>query len=179
MTRFQYTNTFNNKFMRIYREINIIKGKINRKSGFLFFQKHVYTKDDLLKEISFGRIYSISEKIHDDINNWIEHKNLSWSAQKWYNKDCHKLYEDLDSLAKEVENRKSTWLENFIEFLNSLSAFVKLIKIILPIIALSLPALFHGTILSYFPFLKKRVQLPVGSSDPDEDSMDQDDSEEV
>lgn len=101
-----------NRFRPVKREIRAIKRKIDMKEGWIF-KKHVYTKEELLNSEHFSKIYSITQKIGDDIQNWYNAGRLSEMEEEIYYLKRNEIEEDLEDLKDEIEYRESTWWENF------------------------------------------------------------------
>jgi len=60
---------FRRRFKRVFREIEFLERKINKKEGWIF-TNHLHSKEELLNSEHHKMIYSITEKIGDDAENW-------------------------------------------------------------------------------------------------------------
>jgi len=57
------------KFRRVFNEVELVRSKIDEKKGWIF-TSHVYSKEELSNSPHHEKIYSITEKIGDDAENW-------------------------------------------------------------------------------------------------------------
>ena len=107
-----FEETFKRKFSIAYREIEKLKSKIHEKKGLSIFKTHLYTKDDLLKSEHHHKIYSVSEKIHDDVVHWIRNNMFTNQQKRIYTKERDKFEQKLNSVNSEIAQRQPTWWEN-------------------------------------------------------------------
>ncbi len=99
------------KFRRVYKEIDRLDTKIYQKSGFLFFRSHVYTIKELLNSPHHQKIYSFTEKIGDDAQNWYRAGRLSEDEQERYHQNRSKIDRSLRGINISIQKRKPTWWE--------------------------------------------------------------------
>ena len=71
-------NDFNRKFQPIFRELELLQLKINKKKGWFIFETHVWTQEELFKSEHISKINSITEKIGDDVENWKKNKHAKF-----------------------------------------------------------------------------------------------------
>lgn len=118
-TNVDYLSMFRTKFRKVEREMEYIKVKIDKKQGFLFFKTHAFSIDELLNSEHHKKIYSITGKIGDDVNNWYKAGNLSEEGKKAYYDERENIEEDLHEINLLIENREPTWWEDFSESLKN------------------------------------------------------------
>ena len=119
------TILFERKFRKVHYEIDYLKGKIYRKSGFLFFQSHIYSIDALLQSEHHAKIYAITEKIGDDAENWYRSGELSETGREAYYRERGEVDDKLHQVNLEIQNREPTWWESVRE------PFTKFIRIVM------------------------------------------------
>ena len=116
---------FERKFRKVHYEIDYLKGKIDRKTGFLFFKTHVYSIDELLQSEHHAKIYSLTEKIGDDAENWYRSGELSEAGREAYYQERSEIDHKLHQVNLEIQNREPTWWESVRE------PFTKFIRIVM------------------------------------------------
>jgi len=99
------------KFRRVYKEIDTLKRKVGQKSGFLFFRSHVYTITELLSSPHHQKIFSITEKIGDDAQNWYRAGRLSKQEEKQYYQERDNVDQRLRNINISIQKRQPTWWE--------------------------------------------------------------------
>ena len=108
------------KFRKVYIELESLERKIYRKSGFLFFKSHVYTIEELLDSPHHHKIFSITEKIGDDMESWFNAGKLTSEEEEIYYFERDKIDDELHRINMIIEDREPTWWEEvkgpFIEF---------------------------------------------------------------
>jgi len=109
-----------NKFKKVYRELEHLEQKVHKKSGFLFFESHIYTIEELLNSPHHHKIFSITEKIGADIKSWYHSGKLTSEEENVYYFERDKTEDELDRINTNIEYREPTWWEEvkgtFIEF---------------------------------------------------------------
>ena len=103
---------FERKFDFVFREIERVVVKIDKKKGFWFFKSHVYSESELLNSEHHRKIYAATEKIGDDATHWHKSGKLSKKGKNtYYRKKAH-VEERLHEVNLEIELREPTWWEN-------------------------------------------------------------------
>ena len=102
---------FNRKFQPIFRELELLQLKINKKKGWFIFETHVWTQEELFKSEHISKINSITEKIGDDVENWKKNKQLSFIENGIYNQNRDRFETELHATKRQIENRPETFWE--------------------------------------------------------------------
>lgn len=116
---------FDRKFQPIFRELELLQLKINKKSGWFILKTHIWTKEELLNSEHISKINSITEKIGDDVNNWRLNKQLSFIEQGIYNQNRDRVDDELHTTKRKIEERPETFWDEFAK------SFKKLIPVIM------------------------------------------------
>jgi hypothetical protein len=103
---------FHRRFKRVFNEIEYIRVKINKKEGWLF-TNHIYTQEELFDSPHHKKIYSVTEKIGDDAENWYKHGKFSDEGKALYYDYRDEVDDELHEINLEIENREPTWWESF------------------------------------------------------------------
>jgi hypothetical protein len=127
---FEVRDTFRGKFRRVFRELDNLKTKICLKEG-IFFKKHVFSLDDLLRSEHHDKIYSITEKIGSDAAGWARNGRLSPEAEADYFHFRDMVDSELDHINRLIITRNPTWWE---KCRNALESFAQVIMKNLPLI---------------------------------------------
>lgn len=107
---------FERNFKKVFNEIDLLRNKIYKKDAILWIiPYHVYKKEELLNSEHQRRIYSITEKIGDDVKNWDNQGKLKFGEKTVYNQYRNKVETELLDINYEIENREPTWWEAFQE----------------------------------------------------------------
>jgi len=107
-----FEDKFERKFRKVHYEIDYLKNKIYRKTGFLFFKSHIYSIEELLQSEHHSKIYAITEKIGDDAENWYRSGNLSEEGRSAYYRERDEVDHKLHQVNLEIQNREPTWWES-------------------------------------------------------------------
>ncbi|RLA69661.1 MAG: hypothetical protein DRG30_09955 [Epsilonproteobacteria bacterium] len=99
------------KFRKVHIELENLERKIYRKSGFLFFKSHIYTIEELMESPHHQKIFSITEKIGDDIENWFDAGKLTPKEESTYHTERDNIDEELHRIEMVIEDREPTWWE--------------------------------------------------------------------
>lgn len=118
------TVDFSKKFRKVYYEIDYLKSKIYKKTGFFIFKSHTYSVEDLLKSEHFERVYSITEKIGSDAQNWYRTGNLSDPEKNSYEEERDNVDHKLHMVRLEIQDREPTWWESICD---SFGSFVDMV----------------------------------------------------
>ena len=140
------------KFTKVHLEIERLDGKVNEKSGFLFFKSHVYTIKELLDSPHHQKIFAITEKIGDDVESWYKAGRLSKSEEETYYAERDSVDDELHRVNASIEEREPTWWEVI------KGPFTEFVEIILD----NLPKEFQRSVLVNF----KRAFLPFFNKIP-------------
>ncbi|TBW12666.1 hypothetical protein E0E50_03205 [Azotobacter chroococcum subsp. isscasi] len=100
------------RFKRVFNEIDYIRIKIHQKEGIIFVN-HIHSKNELLNSEHHAKIYSITEKIGDDAENWYARGNLSKEGRELYEDHRDDVDQELHKINLEIETRQPTWWESF------------------------------------------------------------------
>ena len=92
---------------RIDKQISLIKVELNQKQG-IFFRTHKYTVEEILKSDSLGKLYSIAEKISDDVMSWNQQGKVLPEDIESYIEFENDLQSKIDILLKQIQERKKT-----------------------------------------------------------------------
>jgi|APSaa5957512622_1039677.scaffolds.fasta_scaffold184732_1 hypothetical protein len=113
---------FRRRFKRVFREIEFLERKINKKEGWIF-TNHLHSKEELLNSEHHKMIYSITEKIGDDAENWYGRGKLPESGKELYYEYREETDDKLHEVNLSIEDREPTWwesakgsLEEFVEW---------------------------------------------------------------
>ena len=144
------------KFRKVYIEMESLERKIYRKDGFFIFKSHTFSIEELLDSPHHHKIFSITEKIGDDMENWFNAGKLTTEEEEIYYFERDKTDDELHRINMAIEDREPTWWE---EIKGPFGEFVI-------IILNNLPEEFKRHIISslkkvLLPFLKKIPELPV------------------
>lgn len=93
--------------------------------------KHVYSIEELIDSPHHRKIYSVCEKIGDDVMQWQKTGNLSDDELDAYQAGRGRIQRKLRCVNKEIKEREPTFLE---KFLSILEGFVALVAKVLPTI---------------------------------------------
>lgn len=127
---------FDRKFQPVFRELELLQLKINKKSGWFIFKTHIWTQEELFNSEHISKINSITEKIGDDVENWRLNKQLSFIEQGIYNQNRDKVNNELHTTKIKIEERPETFWEEF----------AKSFGVIIPHIMNHLPEIIPGNI---------------------------------
>jgi hypothetical protein len=119
-------------YKKTTEEIKQIRAKTKQKGGFWIFEKHRYTIEDLLESVHHKKIYSITEKLGSDVQNWYRSGKLSDGEEEIYHNVRNQIKRELDEANVEILLREPTWLE---EISKVLERFIKIVMNNLPIIS--------------------------------------------
>jgi hypothetical protein len=125
---------FNKKFRPIFRELELLQLKIHQKKGWFIFETHVWTQEELLESEHISKIFSISEKIGDDVENWEKNKQLSNKEKMIYQTNKDNFEEELHTTKLQIQQREETFWE---QVAYSFGQLIPLIMDILPDIIFS------------------------------------------
>ncbi|MGL6340403.1 MAG: hypothetical protein ACRC80_14845 [Waterburya sp.] len=128
---------FDRKFKPIFRELELLQLKIDKKKGWFIFETHAWTQEELIKSEHISKISSILEKIGDDVKNWDKNKQLSFKEKKIYYEYKDKVDERLHATQLRIEKREGTFWE---QLANSFGQLIPLLMDKLPdIISSNIP----------------------------------------
>lgn len=99
------------KFRPVFRELKSLERKIYKKEG-LIFVEHKYTIDELLDSEHHHRIYSYTDKIGDDIQNWFDEGKLGEVEEEHYYLKRAEVEDELEDINAQIEEREPTWWED-------------------------------------------------------------------
>lgn len=99
------------KFRPVFRELKSLERKIYKKEGLIFLE-HKYTIDELLDSEHHHRIYSYTDKIGDDIQNWFDEGKLGEAEEEHYYLKRAEVEDDLEDINAQIEEREPTWWED-------------------------------------------------------------------
>ncbi|MEH1821588.1 MAG: hypothetical protein V7L31_21325 [Nostoc sp.] len=108
-------------FKRAFNEIDLLKSKIHQKQGFWILEIHKYSPEDLEDSEHHAKIYSITEKLGDDVSNWHNAGKLSNNDFNYYHEERGNLEEKLFLVNMEITQRQPTWVEETLGILNKLT----------------------------------------------------------
>lgn len=102
---------FSRRFKRVFQEIEYLERKIYKKEGWIF-KNHVHSKEELLNSEHHRKIYSVTEKIGDDAENWYGRGNLSETGKALYYEYREETDDKLHEVNLKIEDREPTWWES-------------------------------------------------------------------
>ena len=141
---------FDSKFQPVLRELNLLQRKINQQEGWFIFKTHAWTKEELLESEHISKIYSITEKIGDDVKNWETNKQLSFIEKGIYKQNKEMVYDELHATQCKIIDRKKTFWEELAHSFGNL----------IPLIMDNLPDIISGNITSKLLDMGFRALLP-------------------
>lgn len=109
---------------------------------------HRYSTEDLEKSKHHAKIYSITEKLGDDVYNWHKAGKLSKNDFNYYHEERGKLEDKLHLVNMEITQRQRTWVE---ETLNILNKFTEVIMNNLPTLISRLLPPILSKVLGFLP----------------------------
>ena len=108
------------KFRKVYIELESLEREIYRKSGFLFFKSHIHTIEELLDSPHHHKVFSITEKIGDDMKSWFNAGKLTTEEEEIYHFERDKTDDELHRINMNIKDREPTLWEEikvpFVEF---------------------------------------------------------------
>jgi len=125
-------------FTKINDNIDDLFEMKDEMKGILIFKRHKYTADELLTSTQYERIKSYMKKIDDDIHQWKQNGELTFSLRNTYNENRELLIERLERFQDAIEKREPTWWEKVKNFFVKIMAFI----------AEHLPALWNGLMIA-------------------------------
>ncbi|XQQ07527.1 MAG: hypothetical protein EDM05_61045 [Leptolyngbya sp. IPPAS B-1204] len=146
-------------FKRAFREIDLLRAKIPQQRGVWIFKLHKYSVDELLKSEHHGKIYSITEKLGDDVSNWHNAGKLNNRDLDFYHEQRDMVEDGLHAVHLEIVQRQPTLLEELVGVLND---FVKAVIIHLPRLRHFLPPIV-AEVLWFLPSSNPLKRLLGGS----------------
>ena len=107
----EYELVFERKFKRIEKEIDFLRTEIGLIQGGWIFSRHDYTAQELLESRRWEKIFSISEKISDDVLNWVRRGNFTTEGQETYRRRRDRVAQKLRGVNKAIKERQPTGWE--------------------------------------------------------------------
>ncbi|MEH2363839.1 hypothetical protein [Nostoc sp.] len=141
-------------FKRAFNEIDLLEAKIHQKQVFWILEIHRYSTEDLEKSEHHAKIYSITEKLGDDVYNWHKAGKLSKNDFNYYHEERGKLEDKLHLVNMEITQRQRTWVE---ETLNILNKFTEVIMNNLPTLIRPLLPPILSKVLGFLPGNRQRA----------------------
>ncbi|OUL22793.1 hypothetical protein BV378_22990 [Nostoc sp. RF31YmG] len=125
-------------FQKAFNEVDLLQSKIHQKQGLWIFEIHRYSIEELEKSENHAKIYSITEKLGDDVTNWHNAGKLSDSDFNFYHEQRGKLENKLHIANMQITNRQPTFVEDLFSYLNKVTEKIMdnlpvLIRDILPV----------------------------------------------
>ncbi|MEH2248212.1 hypothetical protein [Nostoc sp.] len=105
-------------FQRAFNEIDLLQAKIHQKQEFWILEIHRYSTEDLENSEHHNKIYSITEKLGDDVSNWHNAGKLSNNDFNYYHEERGNLEDKLHLVNIEITKRQPTWVEETLGILN-------------------------------------------------------------
>ena len=96
------------------------KEKFIEKVGFYFFKSHIHTIEELLDSPHHHKVFSITEKIGDDMKSWFNAGKLTTEEEEIYHFERDKTDDELHRINMNIKDREPTLWEEikvpFVEF---------------------------------------------------------------
>jgi hypothetical protein len=110
-----YAEYVTHGFRVIERECEALDNEISAMAG-SFFQRHLYTEEELLNSKHLEKISSIANKMGDDIENWKVNKKLSLRIESMFHNELYMAEERVNRILERLKNRHYTLWERISEF---------------------------------------------------------------
>lgn len=98
------------KFKIVYRECDFLEDKIFKKEG-IFFNKHTFTIEELMKSEHHNKINAVTNKIGSDISYWEMNGKLLLVEKEAYLDERENLDDILHQINRKIQNREPTLRE--------------------------------------------------------------------
>jgi hypothetical protein len=116
-------------FAQVYGRIDEMQAAIFAKSGWLIFQTHTHSTDDLLNNPTLEGIRSLCGQIDNVVQNWQQAGTADAQLVQFYYDNRILVEQKLSSLRAEIIARKPTFWE---QILHTLGHLLQLVRKLLP-----------------------------------------------
>jgi len=118
-----------NKFSRAEREIEQLRSKVGLKTGVWLFTRHLHSPHDLLESEHHNKVFSVCEKIGNDVIHWHQNNTLDDEDLDAYRRCRDRIGRKLRAVNKLIRERQpTTWEKFFMLF----EGFVTIVLQVLP-----------------------------------------------
>jgi len=104
--QWEYEMLFDEKFHLVEDELLWLETDVKLEKGGWIFKSHLYSTKELLESPRIHRIYSISEKIGDDVRHWAANDSLGKVGYDVYGRKRSQVNKKLRAIQNKIEERK-------------------------------------------------------------------------
>ena len=123
-------------FAQIYGKIDEIRAATFAKSGWLFFQTHTHSTEQLFDNPIMASIHALMGQVDNVVQSWQEHGGASAELVQFYYDNRIQVEQRLSNLRQEIISRKPTFWEAIMATLGHLLQLVRKLLPALPVMLL-------------------------------------------